>query len=321
MANRKITSVLRQQPKLTGQIGNTIIYVQPDLEDQQVDIIENGTYTIKANKGFDALNSVEVVADVKPTPPEKGMVITGYDESGYIDKIELYGTTTSSNMVNTSNITEAKIATGVTKLGNRILSSKSYLTTVLIPSTVTDIGTSAFESCKVLEHITLPESIQTVGQSAFLQCYKLNLDRLPSEWTYIQQGTFQYCESLAITKLDNVTRIDNAGFGSCTSLTQVSMPKIQTINNGAFSNCTNLKAVWIGAGVKSSSLGKTAFNNCNNMIKMFIDLPRATVETFTNYQYAFMGNTAKTGIIVCNDDSGFMTKEEFDAIDWSTYTE
>ena len=320
MANRKITSVLRQQPKLTGQIGNTIIYVRPDLEDQQVDIVENGRYTIKANKGFDALNSVEVNADVKPTPPDKGMVITAYTESGYIDKIELYGTTTSSNMVNTSNITEAKIATGVTKLGDRTLSSRSYLTTVSIPSTVTDIGTSAFESCKVLEHLTLPDGLNTVGQSAFFQCRKLTLNALPSKWTYIQQGTFQYCESLAITKLDNVTRIDNVGFGSCTSLTQVSMPKIQTINNGAFSSCTNLKAVWIGSEVKST-LGKTAFNYCNNIIRMFIDLPRATVETFTNYQYSFMNNTAKTGIIVCNDDPGFITKEEFDAIDWSTYTE
>ena len=320
MANRKITSVLKQQPKLTGQIGNTIIYVQPDLEDQQVDIVENGTYTIKANKGFDALNSVEVVADVKPTPPEKGMVIIGYDESGYIDKIELYGTTIGSNTVSTTNVSEIYIMPGVTSIGSNALTYKEKLTKLHIPDTVKTIGTNAFQTAKILETIDLPESIQTVGQSAFFQCYKLNLDRLPSEWTYIQQGTFQYCNSLTITKLDNVTRIDNVGFGNCTSLTQVSMLKIQTINNGAFSSCTNLKAVWMGSEVKSS-LGKTAFNGCTNLVKMFIDLPRATVETFTNYQYAFMNNTAKTGIIVCNDDPGFMTKEEFDAIDWSTYTE
>ena len=32
--------------------------------------------------------------------------------------------------------------------------------------------------------------------------------------------------------------------------------------------------------------------------------------------FAFMNNTTKTGIIICNDDTGFITKEEFDTIDW-----
>ena len=62
--NKKITSIVRQQPKLTGQIGNTLIYIDPDLEDQKVDIVKNGVYTLRANEGFDGLNSVEINAEI-----------------------------------------------------------------------------------------------------------------------------------------------------------------------------------------------------------------------------------------------------------------
>ena len=49
--------------------------------------------------------------------------------------------------------------------------------------------------------------------------------------------------------------------------------------------------------------------------KIYINLPRETVESFTSYQYAFMDDTSKTNIIVCNDDEGFITIEEFDALE------
>ena len=89
--NKKITSIVRQQPKLTGQIGNTIIYVQPDLEDQKVDIVKNGVYTLRANEGFDGLNSVEINADVQPALPEKGVIFSDYGSNGYPTKITLVG--------------------------------------------------------------------------------------------------------------------------------------------------------------------------------------------------------------------------------------
>ena len=58
------TNVVKQQPKLTGQIGNTLIYVDPDLEDKKVEIVENGVYTIKADEKFDGLNEVEISTKV-----------------------------------------------------------------------------------------------------------------------------------------------------------------------------------------------------------------------------------------------------------------
>lgn len=86
--NKKITSIVRQQPKLTGQIGNTLIYIDPNLEDQKVDIVKNGVYTLRANEGFDALNTVEINAEVIPeifTP----FTYTGYNKS-YLSNIGHY---------------------------------------------------------------------------------------------------------------------------------------------------------------------------------------------------------------------------------------
>ena len=306
MANRKITSVLKQQPKLTGQIGNTIIYVQPDLEDQQVDIVENGTYTIKANEGFDALNSVEVVADVKPTPPEIGFVVHEWNSSGKPIVLEYVGMEKiSGSPVYTGNIIE-----------------------IILPSTTTSIGDSAFYNYTNLEKITMNDNVKSIGQSAFENCRKLILNKLPDALTGgLIAKSFAYCEALSIKTIpDGITKIAYSALSSCKSITQLSMKNVKTVegtntSNSGFANSTGIIAVWMGSAITSSGFSRYSYSGCTALCKLFIDLPRATVETFTNYQYAFMNNTAKTGIIICNDDPGFMTKEEFDAIDWSTYTE
>ena len=120
----------------------------------------------------------------------------------------------------------------------------------------------------------------------------------------IYDRAFQYCTNIIQFSANNITGI----IGTSTS-------------SGAFSFCYGLKAVWLGDKLTSADMGRVAFYRCDYLKKIYINLPRATVTAFANYNYAFMNNTNKTGIIVCNDDAGWMTKEEFDAIDWSTYTE
>ena len=36
------------------------------------------------------------------------------------------------------------------------------------------------------------------------------------------------------------------------------------------------------------------------------------------YSYKFVNKAAQEVTIICNDDADWMTKEEFDAIDWTT---
>ena len=103
----------------------------------------------------------------------------------------------------------------------------------------------------------------------------------------------------------------------------LSMPKITGLRANAKQYATfssGLIAVWIGSSVTEYGITNYVFYNSINIKKMFIDLPRQTVEAMPNYSTAFSSGSLTTDVIICNDDSDFMTCEEFDAIDWSTYT-
>lgn len=282
------------------------VYTPPVLQDKLITIIENGTTNIVADEGYDGLNSVEVIADVKPTPPEIGFVVHEWNSSGKPVVLEYVGMEKiSGTPVYTGNITE-----------------------IILPSTTTSIGDSAFYNYTNLEKITMSDNVKSIGQSAFENCRKLILNKLPDALTgSLIAKSFTYCEALAIKTIpDGITKIAYSALSACNSITQLSMKNVKTIEgsntgNSGFASSTGIIAVWMGSAITSSGFSRYSYSGCTSLRKLFIDLPRATVETFTNYQYAFMNDTSKTGIIVCNDDEGFMTKEEFDAINWSNYTE
>lgn len=214
------------------------------------------------------------------------------------------------------------------------------LKTISLSDSLTTIGGYCFQLCGNLELVVLPDSITSIGGggmlvggssytgNAFNSCTKLALTKLPDSLTTISgNNNFYKCTCLAIKTLpDGVSSIPAATFYGCTSIIQLSMLNVTTIigtsaATGAFASCTSLKAVWIGSSITSTGFARFSFYGCTNLLKMYIDLPRATVESFTNYQYAFMSDTTKTSIIVCNDDDDFITKAAFDIIDWSNYME
>ena len=139
-----------------------------------------------------------------------------------------------------------------------------------------------------------------------MMCENLMLTELPSSLKTIGQRAFGYCNSLKTLKAPGVTLLSNGVFEYCAGLIQISLPKIVTINSGVFSNCTNLKAVWIGADI--NTISGNPFTNANKLTNIYINLPRATVETKSF-------NSGFSGKIICNDDENFITQEEFDAID------
>ena len=47
---------------------------------------------------------------------------------------------------------------------------------------------------------------------------------------------------------------------------------------------------------------------------IYINLPRATVEAMTNYNYVFSNNQLNASVIICNDDSNFISQSDFEAI-------
>lgn len=331
-----------------SQIGT--IGSNPNLQDKSVTIQTNTTTNITCDSGYDGLGTVSVTTIVpSPGTPSKGVVFSDWNNNGYPTTAAIVGLTTvpfyylspnSSNIV--SFLSTITVPEGVTKIDQYAFYGCGSLTTVNLPSTLTTINQNAFRNCNMLSMSSLPSSITTIQQFAFQGCTNITFTSLPSGVTDIGQYTFQNCSNLALTSLpsgltgigisafqscsklaietipDGVTRLNVNCFSSCTSLKKIST-NAQYVDggnssNGAFYSCTNLKQVWIGSNIASNgAIGRYPFYRCNKLEKIYINKPRATVEGYTNYQYAFMNDGSKTGIIVCNDDVGFIDKATFDA--------
>jgi hypothetical protein len=190
---------------------------------------------------------------------------------------------------------------------------------------ITKIDSHGFYSCSKLVLTSLPESITSIKSNAFYGCKELVLTSLPKNLDTLETGAFYGCTNINIKEIpDNITAIYSLTFYNCSNITQISMNNVQkiggsTTNNSPFGN-SGLVAVWIGSAITSDGFSSYSFCSCNNLTKIFIDLPRETVEAMSGYEYAFQRNTSDEykNKIICNDDEGFITKEEFDAIEWST---
>ena len=303
----------------------------PNLQNKSVTITTNTTTNITADSEYDGLDTVSVTTSVSGgTTPENGVVLADWDRDGYPKTATLYGYTTiwrnffysafaTSFYSKLSNIV---VNSGVTQLQEYSFytSSQSYLANISLPNTLTKIDQYSFYGCNVLAITSLPNAITTIGKEAFNLCSALALTSLPSNLTSMGTSAFAQCSNIEISQIpDGVTFISNSTFFNCTKLKKISMANVTGINgtstsNGSFRSCTGLKQVWIGSAISTSQIQRYSFNGCTALEKIYIDLPRATVESFTNYQYAFMNDTSKTGIIVCNDDSGFINKATFDAL-------
>lgn len=226
---------------------------------------------------------------------------------------------TGNSFLNCSKLTSINLPSGSTLIGANNFKGCSLLETIVLPSNITTIDNSTFYDCVKLSSINL-DNITTLINMAFYNCKSLILTALPSSLTTIGEWAFRYCEKITVSTIpDGVTSISIGSFGNCIGIKKISMNNVTTLSgnsaiNGSFTSCTGLKKAWIGSAITSAGFSRYAFAGCTNLDTMYIDLPRATVEAFTNYQYAFMNDTSKTGIIVCNDDAGFINKTTFDAL-------
>lgn len=310
----------------------------PSLQDKSVTITENTTTTIKADSGFDGLNTVEITTNVSGggDVPTLGVTFSNWDSSGYPHNANLIGFNVVyayyfNSINNTSLLSKLEDISFPSSFsgyfGNYAFSGCENLNITNFPSNMANyIGQYCFQNCKSLVATSLPEGITSLGTHTFSNCVNLKLEKIPNSVISIGNACFQGCTALTKMNMGNFSDvIPNTCFQGCVALASVYAPNITgvygtTASNSAFRGCTGLKAVWLGSSVTSANMGLNSFAGCTNLIKIYIDLPRATVETFTNYQYAFMNNTSKVGIIVCNDDSDWLTAEQFNEIDWKTYT-
>ena len=122
----------------------------------------------------------------------------------------------------------------VCKIGDRVFSKLSNLTSVIMPDTITDIGVGIFEYCENLRYI-----------------------KISSNLSIIESGTFYHCENLSsITVPDSVTTIQVYAFAGCTSLTDIKLSEnLTSLGIVAFSGCTNLKSIVLPNSLKLMAKG------------------------------------------------------------------
>lgn len=236
---------------------------------------------------------------------EKGAEFSEYNSDGYPEKVEIKGMTSLPNYFFYVGY-DGSVA--------------SKIKTVVLPDTCTQLNTSCFYNCKQLQTINIPNTLGKLGQDCFKNCTNLVLTELPSSVGQMGSGIFYGCSSIKEMKFNYQTNVPSSCFYNCSSLKKFCGVNTTGINgsntgNSGFYNCQNLKQIWLGNKLNGNLMYRWSFASCPNIEKLYINLPRATVSSWTNYQYAFMNDTSKTSVIICNDDAGFITQEQFEALD------
>lgn len=222
---------------------------------------------------------------------------------------------------------DVQIPSTVEVLGQSAFQDCSSLTASQLPSTLKRINTSTFSGCSNVTFSSLPEGTITYfsASNTFQNCSKITISKYPNNLTSVMNAsnTFNGCSSIPKFDYANVTNMGNLNFGYCTSMVSFIGEKVTNIPNnnnnyGAFKNCTGLKAVWIGNAITSANFGSNAFNGCSSLKRIYIDLPRATVEAFSYYSTKWSNNTVDANCqVICNDDNNFVSASDFRNTDWS----
>lgn len=185
-----------------------------------------------------------------------------------------------------------------------------------LPDSLTELyGGYNFTNCRNITISKIPDKITTLSSSNgndFNSCTGITSMNLNNVTTLTAANTFSGCTNLSTVIADNVESIGDSVFSTCTSLKYICLPKLTNTNRYTFQR-SGLIEIWIGENITSSGLSRYFLAITSNLEKIYINLPRATVEGFANYQYGFqnLNTDAARAKIVCNDDDGFLTQEEF----------
>lgn len=135
------------------------------------------------------------------------------------------------------------------------------LTDLRIPSSVTSIGNNAFAYCRDLKNMTLPSGVTSIGGHAFKCCSSLTSVTLPSSLTSIGYEAFEMCGFKTLILPSSLTEIGQGAFANCIRLKSLTLsPSLTSIGIRAFNGCANLRTLTIPSGLTSiDSLKKYDF--------------------------------------------------------------
>lgn len=303
--------------KGSGSSDNTFTYYAND----------EGVAGSTTNSGLNITTNVETI-------PDYAFYNTYYGNAYYVKQV----------------IKSVTLGNKVKNVGTRAFYMETFDITIPSINSIETIGERCFYQCTSLqEEIFLP-NIKTFGIDAFkgessggrTSVKKVHLG---TNITYLPNSCFA-SSSLEEINVDNITTLGNNvfnrtnvkkfSFKNLSGATQtgtfannISLIQFSSntgniggsyVNtNAVFYNDTSLKAVWLGSATKYMPFAGT-FYMCSGLKYIYINETRAIVETNSYYSTLWSNNTvASDCVVICNDDDGFITQEEFDAIDWENY--
>ena len=161
------------------------------------------------------------------------------------------------------------------------------LSSVTIPNSVTNIEDGAFYNCTSLTSVTIGNSVTSIGKYAFEYCSGLTSIEIPYNVTSIGSYAFYHC-SYITSVIWNAWDCNSYNFGSqvesftfgnavgvipdniCKGmykLTSIIIPdNVYSIGKSAFEGCSNLRKVYIGTSVQElKDIGDGTFADCSKI--------------------------------------------------------
>ena len=208
---------------------------------------------------------------------------------------------------NCSSINQAlSIPNTITSVADETFAGCSNIPSIRLTSMVTSIGNNAFEGCKAIKAFSFPSKISTIGKSAFRYCSNLASVVLPSTVTKLGDFAFADCENLESATINSSIEVNYSIFENDnklkkwdfkgnytdgvaiydtkrTKLIKVMNTSIEeystypydiwVIGPHAFANCKNLIRIRIGSPEYLSTIGDSAFLNCEKLKIDFSKFP------------------------------------------------
>lgn len=139
------------------------------------------------------------------------------------------------------------------------------ITNLKLPSQLTTIGDSAFAFCSNITTIDFPETLSSFGTYVFVANTSLKSVNIPTQVRVLSFGIFQSCTALENVTLPNgILALVTDAFCGCTSLKSITIPdSVTSLGHQLFSNCTSLETIDISTNSKLKSIGEYCFYNCN----------------------------------------------------------
>lgn len=218
---------------------------------------------------------------------------------------------------------------GITEftIGIDIPESCFMLDTALTKVTLTqpiNIGATSFSNCSKLSEMNT-EMIKSLGKNALEKTLLTDIKFDNWEGDTIGQYALANMSKLKIKTLpETIKVIGPYAFQSDIGLTQLSTYATTLSTSSSthycFSGCTKIVALYFASALDEDTIAKSRYlaAGCTGLKYLYINMPRAEVEAMLGYSYKFVNNTKQNVTIICNDDADWITKEEFDAIDWTT---